>query len=95
MPGIAKATDDKDVEGVVTPLDSFVDTWIATTVDSPKSIEAGELGRRIANQVNRGCLVAETLDDALDNARDFAGPGGRILVTGSFYLVGPVLESLS
>ena len=73
----------------------LVDRWIATTAGGPRGIEAGELARRIANQSDRGCLIAESLDEALDNARRFAGPDGRILVTGSFYIVGPVLERLS
>ena len=84
--------DDKDVEGVVAALDPLVDSWIATNVESARGIDAGELARRVANQANRSCLVAESLDDALDDARNFAGADRPILVTGSFYLVGPVLE---
>jgi dihydrofolate synthase/folylpolyglutamate synthase len=86
--------DDKDVEGVVGELDRCVSRWIATDVDSPRGIGASELARRIANHSNRPCLVAESHAEAVENAREFAGADGRILVTGSFYLVGPMLEHL-
>ncbi len=85
---------DKDVEGIAAALDGRVDLWIAVTAASHRAIAAGELSRRIANATGRPCLVADSLDDALRNARDAATPGDRILVTGSFYLVGPVLDAL-
>ena len=86
--------DDKDVEGVVAPLDERVDLWVAVTADSPRAIPAGELARRIANASNRPCLVETSLANALQAARREALEGGRILVAGSFYVVGPVLQSL-
>ena len=86
--------DDKDVEGVVAPLAEKVDYWVAVTADSGRAIDAGELGRRVANRTNKACLVAESLQQAMEHARHVATPDDRILVTGSFYLVGPVLEAL-
>ena len=86
--------DDKDVEGVVSYLDDIVDHWIAVGADSPRAIEADELGRRIANASNAPCLVAQSLDAALDRARELASDDDRVLVTGSFYLVGPALDRL-
>ena len=85
--------DDKDAEGVVRALDPNVGHWIATTVDNPRGIAASELARRIANETQRPCLVTNTADDAIEEAR--SRPGAQVLVTGSFYLVGPVLERLS
>ena len=86
--------DDKDVEGVVMPLSEHVDRWIAVTADSHRALRAAELGRRLANACNRPCLVADSVEQALDSARRDAGINDRILVTGSFYLVGPVLNQL-
>jgi len=87
--------DDKDVEGIVVALAGIVDHWIAVTAASPRAIRAAELGRRIANATNGPCVVADTQDAAIDDAREFAGSEGRILVTGSFYVVGPLLERFS
>jgi dihydrofolate synthase/folylpolyglutamate synthase len=85
---------DKDVEGVAAELDGVVDHWIAVTANSPRALDADELGRRIANATNSPCLVAESLESAMQRAEELAGPGDRILVTGSFYLVGPALDRL-
>jgi dihydrofolate synthase/folylpolyglutamate synthase len=87
--------DDKDLEGVATALDSSVDDWIALTADSPRAIPAAELGRRIANATDKPCLVADSIPQALAEGRRMAGPEGRVLVTGSFYLVGPVAQALA
>ena len=85
---------DKDIEGVVEPLNQHIDRWIAVTAESPRAVPAGELARQIANVCGRPCLIAETLDRAIEFARRDASVGDRILVTGSFYVVGPVLERL-
>jgi len=86
--------DDKDVEGVVVPLNRHVDRWIVVTAGSHRALPAAELARRIANACDRPCLVADSLDAALESARHEAATGDRILVTGSFFLVGPVLDRL-
>ena len=86
--------DDKDAEGIVAPLDEHVDLWVALPADSPRAIPAGELARRIANATNRPCLIATSLPDALQAARREASEGDRILVAGSFYVVGPALQAL-
>jgi len=86
--------DDKDVAGIVNPLVSHVDHWIAVTADSPRAIESGELARQVANLSNKACLAAESLGQALEQAQSLASLDDQILVTGSFYLVGPVLSEL-
>jgi dihydrofolate synthase/folylpolyglutamate synthase len=86
--------DDKDVAGVVAPLSDQVDHWVAVKADSPRAIDADELARRVANASNAACLAADSPDAAVGYARDVAKTDDRILVTGSFYLVGPILDLL-
>ncbi len=86
--------DDKDVEGLVSAIAPEVDRWIAVSADSPRAIDADELARRIANATDSACLVAASLDDAIDEAEAVTTCGDRVLVTGSFYLVGPALNRL-
>ena len=79
--------DDKNVEGIVGPLAELVDRWIAVTAASPRAIEAAELARRIANETGKACLVADSAEQAIANARDMAGsdgqrPGDRVLLHG-------------
>jgi len=86
--------DDKDVAGCVSHLRDQVDHWIAVTADSPRAIAADKLARQVANATNSACLVADSLDAAIRRALELAQPADRVLVTGSFYLVGPVLNQL-
>lgn len=86
--------DDKDVEGIIRPLAVFVDSWIAVTAASPRAIDAAELARRVANTTGKACLIADSPDMAIERARAMSG-SGNVLVTGSFFTVGPVLERLS
>ena len=87
--------DDKVVEGVISPLTGLVDHWIAVAAQSSRAVPAVKLGRKIANLSDSACLVAGSLEEAIDSARALAAPDDRILVTGSFYVVGPVLKSLA
>ena len=87
--------DDKDVEGIVAPLAARVDNWIAITAASPRAIDAAELARRVANATDKACLIADSPDMAIEQARAIAASGEGVLVTGSFFTVGPVLERLS
>ena len=86
--------DDKDVEGVVAHLDDVIDHWIAVEAESRRAVPVDELARRIANASDAPCLVAESLQAAMDRAGELAGKDDRVLVTGSFYLVGPALDRL-
>ncbi len=86
--------DDKDIEGVALPLNGQVDHWIAVTANSPRAVAAEELARRIANSCGRPCRISESLDEAMAYARHVVSENDRILLTGSFYLVGPALLNL-
>ena len=92
---IVGVLEDKDVDGVITPLLGQVDRWIAMTADSHRAIAANELARRISNLSGRACLVAENTAAAIKLARRTASENDRILVTGSFSTVSPVLDQLA
>jgi dihydrofolate synthase/folylpolyglutamate synthase len=51
---------DKDVEGVIEPLNEFVESWIAVTVEGARAETATQLAIRIANASNKPCLIAES-----------------------------------
>jgi folylpolyglutamate synthase/dihydropteroate synthase len=40
-------------------------------------------------------MIAASPEEAIANARAMAGAGGSVLVTGSFFTVGPILGRLS
>jgi dihydrofolate synthase/folylpolyglutamate synthase len=86
--------DDKDIEGSVQALNEQVDHWIAVTADSHRAVPAEELARRIANACGRPCRIEDSLPEAMESVRRDASINDRILISGSFYLVGPALEQL-
>ncbi len=86
---------DKDVAGVIGPLAEHVDSWIAITAASHRAIPANELARQISNLSGKACLVAESPPEAIEFARRSASENDRILATGSFFTVGPILDQLT
>ena len=92
---IAGVLDDKDVKGMIGALAEHVDRWIALTADSYRALPANELGRQIANLTGRPCFVADSVAEAVEFARRESAENDRILATGSFFTVGPVLDQLA
>ena len=86
---------DKDVAGVISPLAKHVDTWVAMTAASDRAVAANELARQISNITGKACLVAESPEEAIEFARRSASENDRILATGSFFTVGPILDQLT
>lgn len=82
---------DKDPEGIVAELAPLVDRWIAVSAAAPRAIPARQLAARITAECGKPCLAAESLHGALEFASNTTGHGDSILVTGSFYVVGPAL----
>lgn len=91
---IVGVLDDKDLDGILKPLAPHISRWVAVTADSPRAISAAELSRRIANDCDKACLTAESMADALEYARRGAAENDRILITGSFFTVGPALRQI-
>lgn len=85
---------DKDIAGVIAPLCGLVDTWISVTVAGERAESASALAGKIANVCQKPCLIADSTTDALQLAKKRANADDIVLVTGSFYLVGPALAWL-
>lgn len=92
--GIVGLLSDKDMQGVLKPLLQQVDRWIAVSAASHRALPAPELARQLANFGQRPCLIANTVQDAVEFARRRCAENDRILVTGSFFTVAPVMECL-
>ena len=86
--------DDKDAAAIVRSLAGAVDEWIVVTADSPRAQPAAGLAEQVAGLTGAPARVAASFADAVAAADAAASAGDRILVTGSFYLVGPVLSEL-
>jgi len=85
---------DKDLGGIVSPLLEYVDAWVAVKAESARALAATELAAGIAKLCDGPCLVADSLSDGMRYACSQATANDLILVTGSFYVVGPALQWL-
>jgi dihydrofolate synthase / folylpolyglutamate synthase len=81
---------DKEVDTVFALLGECVDTVITTAVDNPRITPSDELAARAPNGL--AVLTVPDADAAIDRAIVLAGPEGRVIVTGSLYLVGEALQ---
>ena len=85
---------DKDASGIVRALEPTGARFLVTRSESDRAVPAGELAASVASIVGADRVdVAERLDDALDEARDWAGAGDKrgVVVTGSITLVGDAM----
>ncbi|QEO15939.1 bifunctional folylpolyglutamate synthase/dihydrofolate synthase [Agromyces intestinalis] len=85
---------DKDAEGIARALEPTGATFVVTRSSSDRAVEVGELAARIASVVGPERVTsADRLEDALEDARDWASdaPGRGVVATGSVTLVGEVV----
>ena len=77
---------DKDVDGMLRALTPLGDTVIATTSSNPRALPEKELAARAEPYFSHVEAVSDPVA-ARERARRLAGPDGRVLVTGSLYLL--------
>jgi dihydrofolate synthase/folylpolyglutamate synthase len=77
---------DKDAEGILERLARAGDTLVATRSSSERALPAENVARMADGHFER-VEVVEAPEAALVRARELAGPGGAVLVTGSLYLL--------
>ncbi|HKS11459.1 MAG TPA: bifunctional tetrahydrofolate synthase/dihydrofolate synthase, partial [Pseudomonas sp.] len=84
---------DKDLDGVVTPLQPLVDSWAVAPLDTPRTRPAAELESALTNL---GAVVKSyaSVDAALEGQCAQAAAGDQILLFGSFFCVGQALQWL-
>lgn len=88
------ALGDKDIVGVLRELDESTTHIIVTSVDSERAVPAEQLALTVAEVLGPERMsVQPRLDDALDDARTWAGEGEKraVVVTGSIVLVGEAM----
>ncbi len=82
---------DKDAAAIARSLDATVDHWLLAGIsDEPRGLSAPALQGRLP--ALRGTLeLCDDVPAACERARALARPDDRVLVLGSFHVVGPAL----
>lgn len=84
---------DKDVARILDPLASSIEAIVLTRPGVDRAADPDDIARTVAYPHLRPEVVPDP-SAGLERARRIAGPGGRVLVTGSLYLVGEILGLL-
>jgi dihydrofolate synthase/folylpolyglutamate synthase len=84
---------DKDVAGVTAVLEPLVDEWWLCGIDAPRGLTAAALGERMGTTRAPRRAFAD-VPAACAQALRTLQAGERVLVCGSFHIVGPALQSL-
>lgn len=85
---------DKDMAGVVSALDSHIDTWLVAGIATPRGATPEKLEQVLEQCRAHGEIkVFESVSDALSYAYKAAGENDRIIAFGSFYTVAEAMAA--
>lgn len=87
------ASEDKDISGMFAELLPLAGSLVLVQAGHPRAADAARLAE-LASAYPLSVLIAPEPGQALDQARDQAGPDGLVLVTGSLYVVGELRRDL-
>ena len=85
---------DKDVIGFVKILDDLVAQWIVCEMDTPRSHSAHALQKKLIDYGITNVSAESGLIEAFSNINNRTQKNDRILITGSFEIVGPAKKWL-
>jgi dihydrofolate synthase/folylpolyglutamate synthase len=85
---------DKDASGVVAELSDRIDAWWCVTTDGDRGRSGSSLAQTVKNQVAAPVEAADSTSAGCAAALAHASPQDRIVVFGSFHVVGPALDWL-
>jgi dihydrofolate synthase/folylpolyglutamate synthase len=85
---------DKDASGVVTELRGCIDAWWCVPTEGERGRSGASLAKTVAAQVAAPVDAAESISAGCAAALAHANSLDRILVFGSFHVVGPALDWL-
>ncbi|HRX71206.1 MAG: bifunctional tetrahydrofolate synthase/dihydrofolate synthase [Gammaproteobacteria bacterium] len=81
---------DKDARGIIAALTQSIDAWYAVTLEGARGRTSAEL-MTLLHKAGASVTPAANIQNACQAALATARTGDRIVVLGSFHIVGPVL----
>jgi dihydrofolate synthase/folylpolyglutamate synthase len=91
--GVVGILQDKDATAIGESLAGIIDDWVLCGLDGPRGSSAEELRARLPARC-RSIALAPDVSHGCATARALAHRGDRIVVFGSFHVVGPALDWL-
>lgn len=88
--GVLGVMGDKNLEPMILGLAPHLDGVVASRADSARAMRPEEISHRIRAVCDLPVVECGDPSQAIGVASEMAGAGGRVLVTGSLYLVGEV-----
>ena len=85
---------DKDLQAFCAQMDGLVNQWIICPILSGRGADAAGQAEQLRAMVSGDVSQAASVAEAIRAARADLPAGGRIVVSGSFQVVGPALEQL-
>ena len=86
---------DKDIDAILHEIHSSIDGWCIAELDFPRAVESKHLELALGVLGADPVDVFATVTTAFDQAVAQSAAGDRVVVFGSFHVVGPVLAQLS
>ena len=86
---------DKDIIGFVKVLDDLVAHWIVCEMDTPRSHSVQTLQKKLIDYGISNVTAESGLLEAFSNVKNHTKKNDRILITGSFEIVGPAKKWLN
>jgi dihydrofolate synthase / folylpolyglutamate synthase len=83
---------EKDVASIAVELRGLIDAWILAGLAGPRAVSGDALKERFERAQVAVTSVAADVGAACEAARGMAQPGDRVVVFGSFLVVGPARE---
>jgi dihydrofolate synthase/folylpolyglutamate synthase len=90
---VAGVLADKDAAGIGAALAPLIDHWIVCALPGARGGSAAGLAQRLELGATE-LAPADSVAQGCEMAREWARPGDRVVVFGSFHTVGPALEWL-
>ncbi len=86
---------DKDAGSIVDQLSPVIDCWMVSQLDMPRAIDASLLVELVEKNPAARVQVFTSVIQAFESAVAQSTDQSRVIVFGSFHVVGPVLEFLA
>ena len=86
---------DKDAAAIVASMSACIGQWYIAAIDYPRAMSTDDIQREVLRQGQTSVDIFTSVTEATRAAVAQSGEQDRVVVFGSFHVVGPALEVLT